>query len=39
MVFAGEEPPGPQATQSRLCAIFTYAAPDGARTREGVVLR
>jgi hypothetical protein len=38
LVFAGEEPPGPNATQSRLCGAFAYAAPDGARTREGVVL-
>jgi hypothetical protein len=38
LVFAGEEPPGPTATQSRLCGAFAYAAPDGARTREGVVL-
>jgi hypothetical protein len=38
LVFAGEEPPGPNATQSRLCAAFRYAAPDGARTRQGVVL-
>ena len=39
LVFAGDEPPGPNATQSRLCGAFAYAAPDGARTREGVVLR
>jgi len=39
LVFAGAEPPGPTATDSRLCARFKYAAPDGARTREGVVLR
>jgi hypothetical protein len=39
LVFSGQEPPGPQATQSSLCARFKYAAPDGARTREGVVLR
>ena len=38
LVFAGDEPPGPEATQSRLCGSFKYAAPDGARTREGVVL-
>lgn len=38
LVFAGEEPPGPQAMDSRVCARFGYAAPDGARTREGVVL-
>jgi hypothetical protein len=38
LVFAGEEPPGPRATRSRLCATYAYAAPDGARTRQGVVL-
>lgn len=39
LVFAGNEPPGPNATASRLCGAFKYAAPSGARTREGVVLR
>ncbi len=39
MVFAGEEPPSPEATQSRLCGTYAYTAPDGARTRQGVVLR
>ncbi len=38
LVFAGDEPPGPQALNSRVCARFGYAAPEGARTREGVVL-
>ena len=38
LVFSGAEPPGPDATQSHLCATFGYDAPDGARTREGVVL-
>lgn len=38
LVFAGEQPPGPQALNTRVCASFRYAAPDGARTREGVVL-
>lgn len=38
LVFSGEEPPGPQALNSRVCARFGYAAPEGARTREGVVL-
>lgn len=38
LVFAGEEPPGPDATLSRLCGAFVYAAPDGARTRQGVLL-
>src|SRR5690606_6869247 len=36
--FAGEEPPGPNATQSRLCATLAYVAPGGARTSQGVVL-
>lgn len=39
LAFAGEEAPGPDATQSRLCGAYGYAAPDGARTREGVLLR
>ncbi len=38
LLFAGAEPPGPQSTQSRLCASYAYAAPHGARTHEGVVL-
>lgn len=38
LVFSGEEPPGRDATQSRLCATFAFAAPDGARTRQGVLL-
>lgn len=38
LVFAGSEPPGPEASNSRICARFGYAAPDGARTSEGVVL-
>lgn len=38
LVFAGEEPPSPSATQSRLCVTLAYAARDGARTRQGVVL-
>jgi len=38
LVFAGEEPPGPDATDSRLCAALAYVAPSGARTRQGVVL-
>lgn len=39
LVFAGEEPPGPEATASRLCGSFAYHAPNGVRTRDGVVLR
>jgi hypothetical protein len=38
LVFSGEEPPGPESERSRVCARFGYAAPDGVRTREGVVL-
>lgn len=38
LVFAGSEPPGPNATQSRLCATLAYTAPGGARTSQGVVL-
>ena len=38
LVFSGDEPPGPDAMSSRICARFGYAAPEGARTREGVVL-
>lgn len=39
LAFSGAEPPGPNATQSRLCATFRYVAPDGARTRQGVLLQ
>lgn len=38
LVFAGNEPPGPNATQSRLCATLAYTTPGGARTSQGVVL-
>lgn len=38
LVFAGAEPPGPDAADSRICATLRYDAPEGARTREGVVL-
>ena len=38
LVFSGDEPPGPDAEQTRVCASFGYAAPEGARTRQGVVL-
>jgi hypothetical protein len=38
LVFTGEEPPGPDATTSRICGAFVYTAPDGARTRQGVLL-
>ncbi|MGE0741378.1 MAG: hypothetical protein AB7O98_08555 [Hyphomonadaceae bacterium] len=39
LVFTGAQPPGPQAIDSRLCATLAYAAPDGARTRQGIVLQ
>ena len=38
LVFSGDEPPSPDALNSRVCARFGYSAPDGARTSEGVVL-
>jgi len=38
LVFAGDEEPGPEATDSILCGVYAYDAPTGARTREGVVL-
>jgi len=38
LVFAGDEPPGPNATRSRLCATLAYTTPGGARTSQGVVL-
>lgn len=38
LVFEGDEPPGPEALNSRVCARFGFAAPDGVRTSEGVVL-
>ncbi len=38
LVFTGDEPPGPETMASHICARFGYAAPEGARTREGVVL-
>lgn len=38
LVFSGEEPPGPNAVASRFCGAFAYEAPDGARTRQGVLL-
>lgn len=38
LVFSGDEPPGPEAEASRVCARFGYAALEGVRTREGVVL-
>lgn len=39
LVFVGAEAPGPNATDSRLCGTYVYGALDGARTRQGVVLR
>lgn len=39
LVFSGSDAPGPNSSNSRLCASYAYAAPEGARTRQGVVLR
>jgi hypothetical protein len=38
LVFAGDEPPGSNARDTRLCASYAYAAQHGMRPREGVVL-
>jgi len=38
LVFTGDEPPGPQASRSRLCASYAFAPPAGARTTQGIVL-
>jgi hypothetical protein len=38
IMFEGADAPGPQAADSRVCATYGYAAPDGARTSQGVVL-
>jgi hypothetical protein len=38
ILFSGADEPGPNATDSRVCATYAYTAPDGARTRQGVVL-
>ncbi len=38
MVFNGDEPPGQGASKSWLCATYVYTAPDGVRTRQGVLL-
>jgi hypothetical protein len=38
LVFAGDEPPGPTATRTRLCAALPYVARDGTGTPQGVVL-
>jgi hypothetical protein len=35
LVFEGEEPPGPQATESRLCGTYAFAV---AEVRAGVML-
>ncbi|WP_395648131.1 hypothetical protein [Terricaulis sp.] len=39
LVFTGAEAPGADAVDTRVCATFVYGALDGARTRQGVVLR
>jgi hypothetical protein len=38
ILFSGADEPGPAARDSRVCATYAYTAPDGARTRQGVVL-
>jgi len=38
MVFNGDEAPGQSASKSWLCATYAYTAPDGVRTRQGVLL-
>jgi hypothetical protein len=38
MVFNGAEAPGQSASKSWLCATYVYTAPDGVRTRQGVLL-
>lgn len=38
MVFNGSDAPGSSASKSWLCATYVYTAPDGVRTRQGVLL-
>ncbi|MBI3437399.1 MAG: hypothetical protein HY054_01875 [Proteobacteria bacterium] len=38
MAFNGADAPGSAANKSWLCATFVYTAPDGVRTRQGVLL-
>jgi|CXWL01.1.fsa_nt_gi hypothetical protein len=38
IVFTGDDAPSPTATDARVCAIYGFTAPEGARTREGVLL-
>ncbi|MFT3726610.1 MAG: hypothetical protein QM759_02145 [Terricaulis sp.] len=38
ILFSGVDEPGPNATHTRVCATYAYTAPDGARTRQGVLL-
>jgi len=38
MVFNGADAPGQSASKSWLCATYVYTAPDGVRTRQGVLL-
>jgi len=38
ILFSGADEPGPTARDSRVCATYAYAAPDGVRTRQGVLL-
>lgn len=38
MLFSGADAPGSDASKSWLCATYAYTAPDGVRTRQGVLL-
>ncbi|HRO02742.1 MAG TPA: hypothetical protein PLS69_03980, partial [Terricaulis sp.] len=38
LVFSGAEAPGPNASDTALCASYRYSALHGARTQVGVVL-
>jgi hypothetical protein len=38
IIFTGADEPSPNARDSHVCGAYAYAAPDGARTRQGVVL-
>lgn len=36
--FTGPDAPSQEAQKSRVCGVYAFAAPAGARTRQGVVL-
>jgi hypothetical protein len=38
LIFSGSEAPGQSAEKTWLCATYVYTAPDGVRTRQGVLL-